>query len=65
MAHKNVRGVRTATHKAKKAKEQEMKEMAFKEVFSNPPSTVKKQSKEKMRKQMIAIALSKAKRGKS
>lgn len=37
---------------------------AFKEVFNNPPSTLKKgQSKIKRRKQMIAIAFSKARRG--
>lgn len=37
---------------------------AFDEVYSNPPKTLKKgQSKTKWRKQMIAIALSKARRG--
>jgi hypothetical protein len=36
---------------------------AFSEVYDNPPSTLKKgQSKSKHRKQMIAIALSKASR---
>lgn len=37
---------------------------AFHEVFTNTPSTVKKQSPEKMRKQKIAIAFSKARKGK-
>lgn len=41
------------------AKKMTVKE-AFHEVKHNPPSTLKKQSKKKMRKQIIAIALSKA-----
>lgn len=35
---------------------------AFDEIEANPPRTLKKQAPEKMRKQKIAIALSKARK---
>jgi hypothetical protein len=45
-----------------------LREMAFHEVFTNPPAVVattrRKKGAGQARKQMIAIALSKARRGK-
>lgn len=43
-----------------KNKTRKLVKAAFDEIEANPPSTLKKQAPEKMRKQKIAIALSKA-----
>lgn len=53
-----------AKNKNKKKPNKGKLESAMREVFTNTPSTVKKQSPEKMRKQKIAIAFSKARKGK-
>lgn len=46
----------------KNSKTKRLVKKAFHEVKENPPSTLKKQSKSKMRKQEVAIALSKARK---
>lgn len=67
MPHKNVRGVRTSTHKRNKdkGKKDGVREKMFHEVFTNSPSTVdESKGPEEKRKQMIAIALNKTRRAK-
>lgn len=66
MPHKNVRGVRTKTHKEKKGGKGKVREMMFHEVFSNPPAVVEQTERKKGAKaalaQKRAIALSKTRR---
>ena len=51
-------------HHSPKPRPQGKLKAAMHEVFTNKPSTVKPASKAKERKQMVAIAYSKARRGK-